>query len=163
MQKAVSGAVFGAVIGLVLGATLAGGAQGGGLPGADPAALWNYFTKESPYKTWKSWPDFAGMQSGRSPHGPKVRVFVNDIALKADKKPLPPGSLEVKEGYNEAGQMTSITVMYKVKGYNPAAGDWFWAKYAPQGQAGPFGKPRGCVGCHAVKADNDYVLVHTLK
>jgi len=25
------------------------------------------------------------------------------------------------------------TVMYKVEGYNPDAGDWFWVKYSPQG------------------------------
>lgn len=159
MKKA---AVFGGLC-LVLATCLAGWAQTGDMPGADPGALWNYITKVSPYKTWKFWPDFAGMQAGHSPHGPKVRVFVNKIALKADKKPLPPGSMEVKEGYNEAGQMTSITVMYKVKDYNPKAGDWFWVKYTPQGQARPFGKPKGCIRCHGVKADNDYVLVHGLK
>jgi len=31
--------------------------------------------------------------------------------------------------------------MYKVAGYNPGAGDWFWAKYSPQGKADKFGKP----------------------
>ena len=148
---------------LVLVFCLGGWAQTKDMPGADPGALWNYITKTSPYKNWKFWLDFAGMQTGRSPHGSKVEVFVNHIALNSGKNPLPSGSMQVKEGFNDAGQMTSITVMYKVKGYNPKAGDWFWVKYTPQGRARPFGKPRGRIACHGVKAENDYVLVHDLK
>jgi len=53
--------------------------------------------------------------------------------------------------------------MYKVAGYNPGAGDWFWAKYSPQGKADKFGKPSGCVGCHVTRAKNDFILVHEFK
>ena len=38
--------------------------------------------------------------------------------------------------------------MYKTAGYNPDAGDWYWAKYSPDGKADKYGKPAGCVGCH---------------
>ena len=57
----------------------------------------------------------------------------------------------------------AITVMYKVAGYNPDAGDWFWAKFSPEGKADKFGKPNGCVGCHGTRAKNDFILVHEFK
>lgn len=143
-----------------LGLVLAAAPVLGQMPGVDPQALWTYFTQQSPYQKWGQWPDFAGRQPGKSPHGDFVAVYVNPIALEAKGVPLPAGSLIVKDGFNAAGQLTSITVMYKVPGYNPAGGDWFWARYSPQGQAGPFGQPRGCVGCHGAGAANDHVLAH---
>ena len=27
----------------------------------------------------------------------------------------------------------AVTVMYRTKGYNPEGGDWYWAKYNPDG------------------------------
>ena len=51
--------------------------------------------------------------------------------------------------------------MYKVKGYNPGAGDWFWALYDPQGRVKMEGKPQGCIGCHGAALKNDYVMAHT--
>ena len=50
--------------------------------------------------------------------------------------------------------------MYKVKGYNPNDGDWFWVKYDPTGKADKFGKPKGCIGCHGTRAKNDFIVVH---
>ena len=42
--------------------------------------------------------------------------------------------------------------MKKVNGYNPNDGDWFWVKYTPEGEAKPFGKPAGRIGCHGTRA-----------
>ncbi len=50
--------------------------------------------------------------------------------------------------------------MYKVKGYNPKAGDWYWVKYGTDGSVAKAGKPKGCVSCHSGAEDNDYILVH---
>ena len=130
------------------------------MPGADPAAFWNYITKVSPYQKWKMWPDHQGMQPGRAPHGPFHKVYVNDTALAATKPPLPYGSIQVKESYTTDKKLAAVTVMYKVKGYNPGDGDWFWAKYSLDGKAKPFGKPKGCIACHGTRAKNDFVLVH---
>lgn len=143
-----------------LGLCLATASAWGQMPGPDAQALWAYFTQQAPYQKWGQWPDFAGRQPGRSPHGEFVAVYVNPPALEAKGLPLPAGSLIVKEGYDAAQKLTSITVMYKVPGYNPSGGDWFWARYSPQGQAGPFGQPRGCVGCHAADEANDHILAH---
>lgn len=136
---------------------------GNTMPKADPKALWEYITKISPYKNYKPWPDHVGMQPGRAPHGPFHKVFVNDIALSSAKPPVKYGSIIVKENYNKEKQLKIITVMYKVKGYNPKDGDWFWAKYSLDGKAKPYGKPKGCIGCHGTRASNDFILLHEFK
>ena len=130
------------------------------MPGAEPDALWNHITKVSPYTKWAFFPDHQGMQPGRAPHGPLHKVYVNDRALNSTKPPVQYGSIIVKENYNKAKVLKAITVMYKVQGYNPGDGDWFWAKYTTEGTAKPFGKPKGCVGCHGTRAKNDFILVH---
>jgi hypothetical protein len=133
------------------------------MPGPDAASLWNYITKESPYKDWGFWPDHQGMQPGRAPHGPLHKVFVNDKALGSRKAPVQFGAIEVKESYNKDRELKAITVMYKIRDYNPDGGDWFWAKYGPDGKADAAGKLQGCIGCHGSGAKNDYILVHEFK
>ena len=133
------------------------------MPGTDPGSLWNYITKESPYTKWGFWSDHQGMQPGRAPHGPLHKVFVNDRAFHSSQPPVQYGSIAVKENYGKDKKLKAITVMYKVAGYNPDAGDWFWVKYSPKGKADKFGKPSGCVGCHSTRAVNDFILVHEFK
>ncbi|MCJ7579360.1 MAG: cytochrome P460 family protein [Candidatus Aminicenantes bacterium] len=133
------------------------------MPGPDAAAFWTYITKTSPYTEWKSWDDFSGMQPSNSPHGAFVKVYVNDILFNADTTPVPYGSIQVKEGYNADKKLTALTVMYKVKDYNAAAGDWYWARFSTEGKGGPEGKVDMCIGCHKPKADNDYIFVHKIK
>lgn len=134
------------------------------MPAADPAAVWDYITKVSPYHQWSYWPDHQGLQLSRAPHGTLHRVFVNDRALKSSGPPLQNGSIEVMENYQgEAEILNNITVMYKVHGYNPPDGDWYWVKYAPDGKIIEQGKPRSCIGCHGTRAKNDFVVVHDFK
>jgi hypothetical protein len=133
------------------------------MPGPDPEALWHYITKISPYQGWSFWPDHQGMQPGRAPHGPLHKVYVNDRALNSPKPPVQYGAIQVKENYSKAKKLKAITVMYKVHGYNPKDGDWFWVKYTLDGKAKPFGKPAGCVGCHGTRANNDFILVHEFR
>jgi hypothetical protein len=133
------------------------------MPGPDAAALWEYITKESPYTEWGFWEDHQDILPGNSPHGPFHRVYVNDILLKAESAPVPFGSIQVKESFDANKNKTNITAMYKVEGFNPQAGDWFWARYTLDGKPGPAGKVSACIGCHGVKAANDYILVHTVQ
>ncbi len=133
------------------------------MPKSDPAALWNYITKVSPYQKWSFWPDHQGMQPGRAPHGPLHKVYVNDKALNSAKPPVQYGSIQVKENYSKAKELKAITVMYKIDGYNPGDGDWFWVKFSPKGKAQKFGKPQGCIGCHGTRDKNDFILVHEFK
>jgi hypothetical protein len=133
------------------------------MPGPDPKELWQHITKTSDYTKWDFWPDHKGMLPGMEPHGSQHKVYVNDIALNSSHAPLEYGSIQVKENYNNANKLMAITVMYKVKGYNPEDGDWFWVRYKPSGKAKPYGKPKGCVGCHSANASNDYIFVHDIK
>jgi hypothetical protein len=133
------------------------------MPGPDADEVWTYITETSPYTQWKFWDDHAGMQPGSAPHGPFHKVYVNDILYNAGTSPVPYGSIQVKESFNNDKKMTAITIMYKVKGYNPEAGDWYWARFSTEGKGGPEGKLEMCIGCHKAKAGNDYVFVHQIK
>ncbi|MBW1859823.1 MAG: cytochrome P460 family protein [Deltaproteobacteria bacterium] len=133
------------------------------MPGPDAAVLWHYMTEDSPYKEWGFWPDHQGMQPGRAPHGPLHKVYVNEKALNSREPPVQYGAIQVKESYNKAKELKAITVMYKVNGYSPENGDWFWAEYSPDGKVKSSGKPRGCIGCHGVRAKNDFITVHEFK
>ena len=133
------------------------------MPEPKESDLWNYITKVSPYQSWSFWPDYQDMQEGRSPHGALNKVYVNDLALKSETPPVEYGSIQVRETYGLDNELRTITVMYKVKDYNPKDGDWFWAKYSAEGNAQIAGKPTACIGCHATRAKNDFVIVHEFK
>jgi hypothetical protein len=142
-------------------AFIIGSAVGEDMPGANVDEFWTYISETLPYTQWAFFEDHKDMQPGKAPHGPFHKVYVNDILKKAEGAPVPNGSILVKESYNEQKQKTAITVMYKIDGYNPAAGDWWWARYSTEGKGGPAGKLEMCLGCHQAKKANDYVFVHT--
>ncbi len=130
------------------------------MPGPDPKALWKYITQTSPYTEWKFWDDHQGMLPGDEPHGSFHKVYVNDIAYSSESAPMKNGSVVVKENYSDKKKLMALTVMYKVDGYNPDAGDWFWVRYTLKGKAKPYGKPKGCISCHSASPDSDYIFVH---
>ncbi len=142
-------------------------------PGATGAELLAYILNENPYTGWKSWRadrwnDYGGYLVGGSPHGATVRIFVNNVALEAVEAEdfdgiLPYGSIIVKENYMgtpaEPGELAALTVMYKVEGFNPEGGDWFWLKAPGDGSAiDAEGAVEGCISCHAQEGNADYLL-----
>ena len=127
-------------------------------PQVDGDFLWKRITALSPYMQWDQFPGHQGMQSGRAPHGPLHKVYVNRPGLRPGH-PKPDGAIIVKENYTADQRLAAVTVMYKVKGYNPGAGDWFWAKYAPDGTVQKQGKPAGCINCHMTRARQDFIMV----
>lgn len=129
-------------------------------PGPDPAALWLHITKTDPYKNWQSWPDYQGVQPARSPHKPLNKVFVNAVGLASLKAPVNYGTIEVKETLTQDMELRNITVQYKLQGFNPDGGDWYWAMYDPDGTVKMAGKLDGCIACHENAKANDYVMVH---
>ncbi len=108
---------------IVMACFLSGSVAFADMPGANPEALWHYITKVSPYKEWSFWPDHLGMQPGRAPHSPLHKVYVNDRAVKSPEPPVQEGAIVVKENYSKTRELKAITVMYKVRGYNPEDGD----------------------------------------
>jgi|GEM_PF-3129839 len=119
----------------------------------------------------------AGFYEGNPPHGGILRTYMNNIAYDAVERQLgtfPPGSIIVKENYDPgdfavdrsdndraipgfSGSPVAVTIMAKISGYNPEAGDWFWTKLQSDGTIDAAGKPAGCIGCHGTVANNDWV------
>ncbi|MFT6499962.1 MAG: hypothetical protein ACJASQ_000069 [Crocinitomicaceae bacterium] len=143
-----------------------------GLPDATGKDVLNYVMYMKPYKYWGTWSDpqwndFSKPSKGENPHGNFIRVFVNDIALKAYKDDpsisiLPEGSIVLKENYStpdssfmknkavQPSELIELTIMYKAKDENGTL-KWFWMKTPPNG---PFDSAsfnqQGCISCHTL-------------
>ncbi|SKA72326.1 cytochrome P460 family protein [Desulfobaculum bizertense] len=143
----------------VLGAFLLAGAIAIAAPPVSGPSAENLWDKLDGYAGWQGWPGHTGMHPGKSPHGAFHSIHVNALGLNARELPLPDGAIVVKANYNEEKRLTALTVMYKVDGYAPENGDWFYAKYAPDGTVQAEGQPSGCVGCHQAVADSDYLFL----
>jgi hypothetical protein len=151
--------VFILSVAFLLGLTVSGTA--GDLPAADGAKVWMFITKTDPYTGWGYWPGSYGIKQGQSPHGAFVIIYANGVALKAARegKPMPEGAIIVKENYGpDKKTLMAVTPMYKVKGYNPSAGDWWWAKFGADGKVMAEGKPQGCINCHQTVKDKDWIF-----
>lgn len=120
---------------------------------------------DPPYKTWELWPGKGEMYAGTEPHGVLLTTYLNDIAFESlsKKNGFRNNSIIVKENYTPEKKLAAVTVMYKVKGYDSANGDWFWAKYDPNFEILAEGKVQGCIGCHSNARDNDYVFTGKVK
>lgn len=121
--------------------------------------LRNHFLGHMPYKKWEKWPGKGEMYEGTEPHGAYLTVYVNDIAFLSIKKSkgMDNNSIILKENYTSDKKLSQITVMYKVKGFNPEDGDWFWAKYDSNFDIIGEGKLKACIGCHGQVKSNDYI------
>jgi len=130
------------------------------MPGPNAEKLNEYIVRYDPYKAWELWPNKGKLYKGTEPHGSLLTTFVNKEAYYSikKKKSMEDGSIIAKENYTADKKFVALTVMYKIKGYNPEAGDWFWAKYNPDGTVAAAGKVRACIDCHSAKKDNDYIF-----
>lgn len=131
------------------------------IPPADGGQLWKYITTFNPYTKWKMWPGHEGMYAGKSPHGAYLKVYLNPIAYAAvdQKRAMPNGAIIVKENYGKDKKtLMAVTPMYRVKGFNPDAGDWFRGKYGPKGKVMAAGKVKGCIKCHSVQKSKDWIF-----
>jgi hypothetical protein len=142
--------------------------EGGGatLPAPAGTDLWNYLTKVNYRESFSLWPGKGKLYTGTEPHGMLLTTYVNKTALGAiqgKKGTMPAGVIVVKENYKPDKKLAAITVMYKVAGFNPEAGNWFWVKYAPDGTIQKEGKVGGCIGCHGKAKGNDFLFTGKLK
>lgn len=155
------------------------------LPEADPVSIWEYITKDNPYKNWalfpmeripefKIWKDDFIVLTTKIPllAGSVGKIYLNDIALAAlDEKPrdLPYNSIIIVEistilNNKNAGDPWLISGRYKVKGSTNRDNDWVTFEYNPSGQIvspgnGPgFGTKTICYSCHEL-SENDYVWI----
>lgn len=129
------------------------------LPKPEAEAVWKYFTNQNNYRSWSHFEGDEGIQPGIAPHGPAHAVFINKEMATSPRNKARHGSLVVKESYGRDIQLKNYTIMYKYEGYNPEAGDWFWAKYSPQGELSDQGKIAFCIECHAKRDKTDYLFL----
>ncbi len=134
--------------------------------------LWNQLQKRGFNSTNSK------LYTGGPPHG-KVREVLEgkiDGNLVVVKRNYRGKSITVAEvASDRAKYLTSITVMAKRPGYDPADKDWFWVKYAPNGTimknpkgmklAGKVAKgmAKGCISCHAGASGNDFLFIQDKK
>ncbi|QDT95129.1 cytochrome P460 family protein [Gimesia aquarii] len=127
--------------------------------------FWNYLISQK-YENWAPVPGKSdGFSKGESPHGAFLKMYLNRTAA-GNPKQLPNGSILVKENYGpDQKTLMAVTVMYRSNGYNPNGGDWYWAKYNPDGTIARkgsvklAGKVQGCIACHGESAEgNDFAF-----
>lgn len=160
------------MIALVVSASLYLGCPGSGSMNPDEtsmepsgAALFTRITQTDPFDQWAQFPGALGTVDSAAPHGSMARIFINaevEAALENFSGTLPAGSIIVKENLGESStdKADAFTVMWKVSGFNPDAGDWFWANLSPEGQVNAEGALAGCISCHTAAANNDFIFTH---
>ena len=130
--------------------------------------FWDYLV-ENKFRNWAPVPgksdDFF---RGESPHGAFLKMYLSRGAAGSPSD-LPVESILVKENYaDDRTTLDSITIMYRIEGYDSEHGNWFWAKYKPDGtlaqapedKGGAMlaGKVEACIQCHSGANGDDYVF-----
>ncbi|MCF6153116.1 MAG: hypothetical protein E3K38_12670 [Candidatus Kuenenia stuttgartiensis] len=136
------------------------------IDGINGQRLWEYMTVDNPYQQYPAWPGKEGFYESTMPPGNILKLYLNNLALDTvinKKGRFPYSSLLIKENYTDDKKLFLITVMYKVRGFNPDRNDWFWVKYTPEGEVKLEGKVSVCIECHVGVADNDYVFTGRIK
>ena len=99
--------------------------------------LWNLIQTEE-YQHWKSMPGTEMLNKDAATKKLYFKTYMNDLALNAvanKSKALPPGSIIVKERYDDQNQLQSISAMINLGRSDPKDINWFWAQYSPDGKA----------------------------
>ena len=129
-------------------------------------------TMES-HDTWSHPALRPGWQPATAPHGQWLKTYLNPAAA-ASTSTFAEGSVIMAKSYADQDEDTLefITAMTRVPGFEPEHGDWFWAKFAPDGSlmldaqgaslAGAIGKGAqvGCIDCHTGASGSDYVFAN---
>jgi len=114
---------------------------------------------------------------GLEPHGLMLETFYTRATIDGHE-----GALVIKRNYGPAGvtadevlsdrmgHLAAVTIMYRrAEGYDEETGNWFYAKYLPDGtvEPNPAGVPlaglvgkggdAGCIPCHANAGGGDYL------
>lgn len=110
----------------------------------DAAALWTKI-QTSKYRSFARPAGFEQRKASDQPHGAQVEVFFNDVAksaLTSGAKTWPEGSLFVKDGYDNDGDLDVVTAMEKRNGA------WFYVEWNAEGESIYSGRPSACIKCH---------------
>ncbi len=116
---------------------------------------------------------------GQHPHGAILETLEAYIQVEDDVGPVivkrnygGEGATKASVANNRGQYLEAVTVMFRRPGYDPENGNWFWAKYLPDGSLdqNPMGIPlagrvakgmdQGCIACHKAAPGGDYVFNH---
>lgn len=129
--------------------------------------FWKFLHK--PTSSYTAWKTVASRPRDvdDAPHGNASKTFLNSIAA-GDMATLPHGSILVMENTGSDDAVTAVSVMYRVRGSDPANHDWYWMQYLPDGslaktseepRARPLaGRVTSCIQCHKMVPDDDLVF-----
>jgi hypothetical protein len=128
---------------------------------AEAAELWKMLQDANYQDNWSTVPGKGTLYDGQPPHGAFLSTYLSPEAaegmnMKTGK--MPDKAVIVKENYKPDQSLDAITVMYKQAGFDPEHSDWFWAKFAPDGQVQEAGKVAGCSACHGAVESNDFIF-----
>ncbi|WP_372921300.1 cytochrome P460 family protein [Roseovarius sp.] len=110
---------------------------------------------------------------GTDPHGMMLETFYTDATVDGHT-----GTLVIKRNYGPEGvtvdqvlgspgdHLAAVTIMFRRSDeYAPESGNWFWAKYLPDGSLDQTpdgtriaGMAQGCIGCHSEAEGEDYLF-----
>jgi hypothetical protein len=103
------------------------------------------------YRSWQRAPGYEERRTSDAPHSDNVEIFVNDVVAGALAAPgtteWPVGSIIVKDGYTDAGELSLTALMEK------RDDGWYWAEYDGEGTSLYSGKPAICTDCHGSGSD----------
>lgn len=118
---------------------------------------------DADYRSWGTFPRREpGFYEGTRPHGALLRLYVNDVAAE-NFLGLPHGTVIVKENWVDEETLRSIAVMRRIDGFAPDSGDWWYARYEPDGSVATengerlVGDVPSCGGCHRAAEGGDWV------
>lgn len=98
--------------------------------------LWDLIQKEQ-YTQWKELPGTGMLTKSAENKKVTMKSYANDIAYQAmekKEKTLPPGSMVVKQRYDDQDQLLTVSAMINLGGNDPKDINWFWAQYSPDGK-----------------------------
>jgi mono/diheme cytochrome c family protein len=131
----------------------------------DPMAmaeeLWQEMQAAQYEESWATIPGKGAFYAGQPPHGALLTTYLNpgaEEAMNAQPGEMPDGAVIVKVNYTGDQTLDAITVMQKRAGFDPEYGDWFWARYGPEGEIAASGRVVDCVSCHVAVQSNDYIF-----
>ncbi|SDY57602.1 cytochrome P460 family protein [Citreimonas salinaria] len=110
---------------------------------------------------------------GTDPHGMMLETSYTDATIDGHT-----GALVIKRNYGPEGvtvdqvlgspgdHLGAVTIMFRRgEDYAPDSGNWFWAKYLPDGSLDQTpdgmpiaGKAQGCIDCHASAEGEDFLF-----
>lgn len=130
--------------------------------------FWKHLVRQQdPYTKWAKLNEQTNPESA-GPHGIFVKIYGNKLAAE-NPATMPPGAVLVAENYaKDQKTLSRITVMYRVKGYDPKANDWYWLEYLPngsiartpanEGNKAIAGKVKSCIDCHTKAQGKDFLF-----